>query len=292
LSEQSTHLRVEATASQVRVFRTADPSAPVVVQNARPDHRPFIHPILPPGGSGPVTEDAPAHHPWQHGLYVGLNDVNGYGFWLEGLRPEHAATDGTFHPRLVGDARADGDSASWTVETEYRDPAGGALLTETQSWRLTDRVDRFDLDVDWTLAATVPVRFGAYEYGGLFLRMPYRDEAGGSALNSEGSHNADTEGATARWVACRMPIDGNPEDAFVAVMDHPGNLRHPAPWRVDHQLGVCPSVCIAGEWTLAGGESRTFRHRVSVFERPVRAAEIDSVWAEFSTEATPLEGAA
>ena len=57
----------------------------LLVQNARADHRPFIHPIVAPDGDGILTENAPPHHPWQHGLYVGLNDVDGVGFWTEGL---------------------------------------------------------------------------------------------------------------------------------------------------------------------------------------------------------------
>lgn len=58
-------------------------TTPLLVQQARPHHRPYIHPILAPDGCGVLTEDAPPHHPWQHGLYVGLNDVNGVGFWMD-----------------------------------------------------------------------------------------------------------------------------------------------------------------------------------------------------------------
>lgn len=282
LPETPAGLTVTVGPDSVGVFRVGS-DAPIVVQNVPEDRRPFLHPIVGPGGSAPVTEDAPAHHPWQHGLYVGLHDVNGYGFWLEGLVPEHAATDGTFHPRLVG-ASADGDHASWTVATEYRDPVGAVLLDETQGWTLTDHGDRLDLDVAWRLRARVPVTFGAYAYGGLFLRMPYRDETGGSAINSEGQGREEAEGRRARWVAARMPVSGNPRDAMVAVMDHPSNFRHPAPWRIDHELGISPSVCIAGDWSLAAGAEKVFRHRISVFSAPVAATTIDDVWTAFSEE--------
>lgn len=283
MPETPAALAVTVGPDSVSVFR-AGADAPILVQNAPADRRPFIHPIVAPGGSAPVTENAPAHHPWQHGLYVGLRDVNGFGFWLEGLAPDQAATDGTFHPRIVGTPSADGDNASWTVATEYRDPSGAPLLHETQAWTLTDRGDRLDLDVVWTLRALVPVTFGAYAYGGLFLRMPYRDETGGSAVNSEGQSWAEAEGRRARWVAARMPIAGNPVEGMVAVMDHPSNFRHPAPWRVDYQLGISPSVCIAGAWELAEGAERSFRHRVSVFGAPVEASTVDDVWTAFSEE--------
>lgn len=265
------------------VFRAGE-NEPIVVQNAPADRRPFIHPIVAPGGTASITENAPAHHPWQHGLYIGLNDVNGYGFWLEGLKPDHAATDGTFHPELVGTPTADGDHASWSVATQYRDPSGAALLQERQDWVVTDHGDRIDLDLVWTLTADVPVTFGEYEYGGLFLRMPYRDETGGTALNSEGLRDTDAEGKRANWVATSMPIEGNADDALVAVMDHPSNFRHPVPWRVDYQLGISPSVCIAGSWHIAAGDSQVFRHRVSVFGTPVDASAIDASFTSFSKE--------
>lgn len=281
MPETPAGLTLEVQPESVTVYR-AGFDAPMIVQNAPRDRRPYIHPIIAPGGSASITENAPAHHPWQHGLYVGLNDVNGYGFWLEGLKPERAATDGTFHPHIVGAPAADGDRATWAVSTEYRDPAGAPLLHETQDWTLTDHGDRLDLDLVWTLRALVPVTFGAYTYGGLFLRMPYRDETGGSALNSEGQGWTEAEGQPARWVAATMPIAGNAQDGMVAVMDHPSNFRHPVPWRVDYQLGISPSVCIAGEWDLAEGDEKVFRHRVSVFSGPVEATTIDDVWNTFS----------
>jgi hypothetical protein len=82
-----------------------------------------------------------------------------------------------------------------------------------------------------------------------------------------------------------MPIDGNPDDAVVVVMDHSSNLEHPVPWRVDNQLGVAPSVCIAGPWQLEAGEARLFRHRVVVFGSPIPRSTIDALWTEFSAKA-------
>jgi hypothetical protein len=281
----STGLRVEVRPDSVRVFREGG-STPILVQNADADKRPFIHPIVSPSGSGVVTENAPAHHLWQHGLYIGLNDVNGVGFWMEGLRESAAATDGTFHPRIVGTPTVEGRRARWVVGTEYRDPQGVPMLEETQEWTFDDLGGSYDLDLVWTLRALIPLTFGQYEYGGLFLRMPFRKESGGVAVNSEGHEGDDTEGQRARWVASRMPIAGSSTDVLVAVLDHPENLEHPVPWRVDHELGIGPSACIAGPWQLAAGEERRFRHRVAVFGAPVEPAVIEEAWNSFSEEET------
>jgi hypothetical protein len=285
MSDSKPGLLVEVEADSVRVFRDGA-AEPILAQNAEPDKRPYIHPIISPGGSGAVTENAPSHHLWQHGLYIGLNDVNGVGFWMEGLREEAAATDGTFHPRILGAPSANGNRASWSIGTEYRDPQGEPMLEETQGWALTDFGDRYELDLVWTLRAVTPLIFGQYDYGGLFLRMPFRKESGGTAVNSEGLVGEDTEGQRARWVASRMPIAGSPTDVLVAVMDHPDNLEHPVPWRVDHELGIGPSACIAGPWQLEAGASRQFRHRVAVFAAPVEASAVEDVWISFSEEET------
>ncbi|MCU1550423.1 MAG: hypothetical protein JWR36_983 [Glaciihabitans sp.] len=285
MSDSTPVLRIEAQPGSVNVFRagTADP---ILVQNAEPDKRPYIHPIISPGGSGAVTENAPSHHLWQHGLYIGLNDVNGVGFWMEGLRESAAASDGTFHPRILGTPTAEGNRANWAIGTEYRDPQGEPMLEETQDWTLTDLGESYELDLVWTLRAITPLTFGQYEYGGLFLRMPFRKESGGIAINSEGQKGDDTEGQRARWVASQMPIADSPTDVLVAVMDHPANLEHPVPWRVDHELGIGPSACIAGPWQLDTGEERQFRHRVAVFAAPVESSAIEQAWISFSKEET------
>ena len=285
MSDSTPVLRVDSQPGSVRVFREGAVD-PILVQNAEQDKRPYIHPIISPGGSGAVTENAPSHHLWQHGLYIGLNDVNGVGFWMEGLREEAAASDGTFHPRILGAPNADGNRASWSIGTEYRDPEGQPMLEETQDWTLTDLGERYELDLVWTLRANTPLTFGQYDYGGLFLRMPFRKESGGTAVNSEGQAGADTEGQRARWVASQMPIAGSPSDVLVAVMDHPANLEYPVPWRVDHELGIGPSACIAGAWQLDTGEERQFRHRVAIFAAPVEATAIEEVWKSFSQEET------
>lgn len=256
------------------------------MQNAQVDRRPYIHPIVSPNGVGIVTENSPSHHLWQHGLYVGLNDVNGVGFWSEGLSKTGADTDGTFHPQIVGVPYADGSHASWTIQTEYRSPAGEPILDEKQAWTLTDGGDDYVLDLAWTLRARVAVTFGEYPYGGLFLRMPWRAESGGSAINSSGQNVSEADGERAKWVAVQMPIEGMDSEAQVAMMDHPQNLAHPVPWRVDHQLGVSPSVSIAGEWRLAAGEERTFLHRVAVYASPVDPAVIEESWKSFSERET------
>jgi hypothetical protein len=276
-------LRAEHTPARLTLLRG---SQPLITQHAAPDSRPYIHPIIAPDGDGTLTENRPTHHPWQHGLYVGLNDVNGVGFWKEGGKGG-GPTDGTFHPEPLAPPKTEGERASWKVVSEWRRPDGTPLLSETQVWTLTDRGETLLLDMAWSLRGLTVVTFGRYEYGGLFLRMPFRAEAGGNALNSEGRRDKDTEQQRARWVAVSLPIPdrkATEKTAYIAILDHPANPEHPAPWRVDGQLGVAPSRCIAGAWKLGAGETTTSRYRLVIETGAPDLAKLNSAWDTFAKE--------
>jgi hypothetical protein len=257
----------------------------ILTQRAPADGRPSIHPLTAPDGCGDLTQDAPEHHPWQHGLYLGLNDVNGAGFWTEGLYEPHRAIDGSFHPDPLEAPTADECGVRWRVTCEWRAVDGAPLLREEQLWLLTlpDQERRtYLLTLDWTLRAVPDVDFGCYDYGGLFVRMPYRLDQGGEVVNSEGWRDAQTEAQRARWVAVSMPISGRQDWAGLALFDHPANLQHPTPWRVDNELGAGPAPCIAGAWHLRAGESRVFRYGVLAFCGRADARAIDARWRTFA----------
>lgn len=275
-------LSVVFTPARMAVYRPGLAS-PLLVQNAQPGARAFIHPLLAPDGEGTLTENEPPHHAWQHGLYVGLNDVNGCGFWTEGKLPGHGP-DGTFHPQPMQAPVVGASSVTWSVDSEWRDSAGMPLLMEAQVWRYDDRGATGVLDLAWTLRATVDLKFGRHAYGGLFLRMPWRAETGGDVRTSEGAATiAAAEGSAARWVALSMSLpDRKTGPAGMAILDHPANPVHPSPWRVDNNLGIAPSRCIAGAWSLAKGEATTSRYRVLLYAGGVDAGLVNANWIEFA----------
>jgi len=158
------------------------------------------------------------------------------------------------------------------------------MLVEIQRWTLEDNGEIYCLDLEWSLQAMIDLTFGQYPYGGLFLRMPFRDESGGVAINSEGQVNGAAEGQRARWVAVCMPIEGRDDQAGIAYMDHPSNTEHPVPWRVDYQMGISPSRCIADAWQLAKDHSETSRYRVLVFCGETDTDIVDGSWYDFAAK--------
>ena len=51
----------------------------VMKENARP----YLHPVRDAMGKVVLTEDKPADHPWQHGIFTGFHRVNGFNYWKE-----------------------------------------------------------------------------------------------------------------------------------------------------------------------------------------------------------------
>lgn len=277
------HLTTEQKEGVFAIFREGE-KTPILEQHAKPNTRAYIHPIVAPDGKGILTEDTPSHHPWQHGLYVGLNEVNGIGYWMEGLSEKHKDTDGTFHPHPITNITTHQNQATWTVISDWHSPNQDLVLTETQAWSLTDHGESYHLDITWSLTANTDLTFGEYAYGGVFLRMPYQQEKGGEALNSEGQTNQDAETKRARWVSVSMPIEGRNTWAGIAMLDHPTNPEHPNPWRVDNQLGIVPSRCISGSWSLAQNETVTNCYRLYIFDDRTNAKEIENQWQKFAQQ--------
>lgn len=269
-------LAVEASENNQVIHIRRERGAPLLTHRLHAGQRPSIHPIVAPDGNGVLTEDAPSHHPWQHGLYTGFNLVNGIGFWKE------APEDGTFDPSLVEAPAVSGNSVRWALETAWTAPDRTVVISERQNWTLTDEGAAFDLDLDWTLHAGIDIEIGQYMAGGLFLRMPYRAEIGGEAINSEGLRNGDAEKQRARWVAVTMPIASRSDRAGMAIMDHPANPAHPVTWRVDNELGISPSRCIAETWSIPAGTADRYRYRIHVFCGAVDPATLDARWHTFA----------
>ncbi|MBX3440635.1 MAG: PmoA family protein, partial [Planctomycetaceae bacterium] len=59
------------TGDEIRILRSGQ-TTPLVTQAARPDFRPYLHPLHAPDGRGVLTELASDQHPHQTGLSWGL----------------------------------------------------------------------------------------------------------------------------------------------------------------------------------------------------------------------------
>ena len=306
-----TQLRIEQDdeAGTIAIYH-ADGTEPIVTQNARPGFRPYLHPINAPDGNGELTEDSPGHHKHQTGLYWGFTRVNGQPVpkdtvkkWNKEWRRKGGGKGGDKPAELVKAhgrdffhhpesdywrrdsatvVQAMGEEVKWQTVYQMLDEAGKNIMTETQSWTMRADGDKFILDLEWTGAAQTDITIGEYDYGGLFLRMPYRKGIRGEAVNAARQRNQQAEGKRAMWVDVGMEIEGRDDLGHIAIFDHPDNGGFPQSWRVDGQLGVGPARSRMGDWHIKKGSSEIIRHRLVVYTGEFNDVEMTSLWQDYS----------
>ncbi|SDM93205.1 PVC-type heme-binding CxxCH protein [Kriegella aquimaris] len=276
-------IKQDTTAGTLSVFRQGDDKV-LATQNARPDFRPFLHPIMAPDGTGPLTEYSPGHHKHQTGLYWGFTRVNGKGaptdtikkyFYKKDDMPEMQKKigrdffhhpDGNHWKRVSFDIlQKEGSEVSWQTVYNMLDTDGTAMLQETQIWTMTEKEGKTILNLEWQGKAVKDITIGEFDYGGLFLRMPWKEGIKGEAVNAARQRNEKAEGQRAMWMDVGMQLEGHEDIAHMTIYDHPQNAGFPQPWRVDGQLGVGPVRVRMGDWHIKKGETEIIKHRIVAY---------------------------
>lgn len=267
-------LRQDPATRAISVFRDGA-STPILTQNA-PDHfRPYLHPLVAPDGNGVLTEFSPDHHKHQTGLYWGFTRVNGRDYF-------HNPGNGYWRRIACEPQVATGAAVKWSTVYHLLDADGRAIMTETQTWTMRAEGARYLIDLEWQGQGLVDLTIGKYDYGGLFLRMPWREGMEGAAHNSALLANERATGGEAQWVDVGMKIAGRSDQAHIAILDHPRNTGHPLRWRVDKMMGIGPSRAITGDWRIPQGQTETVRHRFIVYTGGFDAPAVSAAWKVYA----------
>ncbi|TVQ03316.1 MAG: dehydrogenase [Balneolaceae bacterium] len=297
-------IKYDEAAETISVF-IAGSDTPVLVQNAKNGFRPYIHPIVAPDGNGVLTEYSPGHHPHQTGLYWGFTRVNGRDYfhntgsdyWRKisaGIREaqgpasrfhqheSHNHDHDHGHHHHHGDIPgADNGVVQWQTVYDLLDENGHPILTETQNWTMQVADGKFTLDLEWRGEAKTDITIGKFDYGGLFLRMPWQEGIQAEVVNAVRDRNERAEGQRAMWLNVAMQVPGRENFANIAIFDHSGNNGYPTPWRVDGQFGVGPSRTIMEEWFIEEGDTEVIRYRMLVHTGEMNDVEITSAWEDY-----------
>ncbi len=271
-------LRQESATHTISVYRDGV-AAPILTQNARPDFRPYLHPIVAPDGKGVLTEFSPGHHKHQTGLYWGLTRVNGRDYF-------HNPDNGYWRRVSSEPIIARGNEVKWSTVYHLLDAAGQPIMAETQVWTMRDSGDRYLLDLEWKGEGLIDLTVAKYEYGGLFLRMPWRAGMEGAVINSARQRNDRANGQRAIWADVGLKVEGRTDLAHIAIFDHPKNAGYPLTWRVDGQMGVGPSRAISGDWQIAKGKSETVRHQFVIYTGALDDVALTEAWKAYTGEAS------
>jgi putative membrane-bound dehydrogenase-like protein len=267
-------LEQDESAGTISVF-AAGSDKPLVVQNAKDKHRPFLHPILSPDGNGVLTEYSPGHHKHQTGIYWGFTRVNGRDFF-------HNPGEGYWQKVGSGIVEKTGKEVKWQTIYDLLDDKGTAILRETQNWSMHTDSGKYIISLEWKGEAQTDITVGKYDYGGLFIRMPWKEGMNGEVVNAARERNEKAEGKRAMWVDVGLQVDGRSDLAHIAVFDHPQNKAYPQHWRVDGQLGVGAARSREADWTITKGETETIKHQLYVYTGELNDVALTTAWANFS----------
>ncbi|NIJ53748.1 PVC-type heme-binding CxxCH protein [Dyadobacter arcticus] len=261
------------TAETISIFRGSE-TKPIVTQNAKANFRPYLHPIVAPDGKGILTEYSPGHHKHQTGIYWGYTRVNGRDYF-------HHPDEGYWRRVSAKVLEAKGPEVKWQTVYDLLDSTGTAVLTETQNWTMRQKDGQYLLDLEWNGEAKTDVTIGKYDYGGLFVRMPWKEGIKGEVVNAARQKNEKAEGQAALWVDIGMQVEGRDNLAHIAILDHPENKGYPQTWRVDSQLGAGPARARKGDWHIKKGETEVIKHELVIYTGELNDVELNKTFGAF-----------
>ncbi len=259
----------------------------------------YIHPLRTPDG-GVVTSIYAADH-WHHlGLWHAWVKTHHRGreldFWnigrkIAGMR--YARTLGLQGP---GEAAGAVEAAGFVVEQEdYAcDPATGepaeVVLREKLAVTVTPSDDLYlvDYDFEQTNVTDAPLECEAYRYGGgIAYRAPANWNKDNSRyLTSEGKGRADGHTTRARWVEMAGALDDTGERGGIVILCHPANRDAPQHVRIwdDGKVFFNYVPAQSNAFTVAPGETMTWRYRVVVFDGELSVERMDALWAAYAAD--------
>lgn len=271
-------IRRDASAGTISIYRSGE-SDPILTQNARPDFRPYIHPIVAPDGRGVLTEYQPSHHPHQTGLYWGFTQVNGRDYFHH---PEGEYWRRVSATVLKPNSTPTDLNVRWQTVYDLLDENGEPVLRETQVWTMREQDGAYLLELEWNGEAQTDVIIGEYDYGGLFLRMPWREGMDARVFNSVRQADLRAEGQRAVWLDVGMQVEGRNDQAHIAIFDHPDNKGYPQPWRVDKGFGIGPVRARLGDWNIDKGDTAVIKHQLRVYTEAFNDKSVTAAWSAYT----------
>jgi hypothetical protein len=260
-------------------------------------NKPYFYPLNAPSGVSLVrrwpVENVPGEtrdHPHHRGLWFTHGAVNGVDFWTEG-----AKTGKTVH-RKYETTRSGPVFGLMRARTDWIAPDGKKIAEDERKVRVYNLPDGDLMDFAVTVKAVGgPLTWGDTKEGSFGLRLAdsMTLPAGGHIVNSAGVKDGKAWGKPANWVDYYGPLAG--ETVGVAILDDPGNPRHPTTWHVrDYGLFAANPFGLhdfnpdlkndphIGDLTVPEGRTITFRYRLFFHSGTADDADLPAIWRGFA----------
>ncbi|HEV7649548.1 MAG TPA: PmoA family protein [Actinophytocola sp.] len=232
--------------------------------------RPYFHPLRTLAGDV-VSLYRPHDHVWHKGIAWSLPNVGSANFWggptyLRGRGYEQLANNGTTRHLSFDPAGPSSVTESLAWDTEQ----GERWFTETRTLTFTVGAQAWTLGfaTSFTNVTDVPIVLGSPTtegrenagYGGLFWRGP-RSFTGGRVTVPGRTGGDELMGVRAPWLAFHGRHDGHDRHSTLVFTaeDEPKWFVRSTPF-----AAVCPAPFFDTEVTVAPGETRTYRHTVTI----------------------------
>ncbi len=255
---------------------------------------PCFFPVLNPAGVRMTRafpfeerEGEPRDHPHHRSIWFAHGALNGLDFW-------HQRAGGVRETEL-GRSSCGLGRGFFETRNDWLAPDGKLVCRDRRRFEAFALPDAFGLDGDLTLIATEEgLQLGDTKEGSMAIRLAPGLEvdhsgAPGSLLDSEGRRDALVWGQRARWVLASGGTGG--QSAAVAMLDHPGNFRHPTTWHARtygllaaNPFGLCDFEGAApgtGDLELPPGGELRLRYRLLFFAGVPSAERVDEIFEEY-----------
>lgn len=273
-------LRAEIAGDRVLVHAG---DALITAYRFAPDQKyPYFYPVNGPRSGLSVTTETSQPFPHHRSLFFGCDKVNRGNYWQDDNARGQIVSEG---PEIVMDS---GPNVVFTDTCLWRQPGKEPVMRDRR--RVTVSAPDADtriIDFEITLEPLVDVRIERTNHALFSARMdPALSVAsGGAMVNAEGLRGeSETFGKPSAWVSCHGARDGVTEG--LAILQHPGNRWHPAPWFTRDYGFFSPTPMHwlpGGAVDLPKGEAFTLRYRVVVHAGDADAADIagrHAAWVE------------
>ena len=270
----------------VLVYNTAT----VMPPEGKPEHYQrsgFIHPLYSPKGAT-LTDDFPAGHRHQHGMYFAWTKTTFHGdsvdFWNQ-----HRGTGTVKHIDVLKMASGP-DSGLFKVRQHEVSLEHGPALEEIWTIKILNRKDPFEIEIEieQKCLTETPVVIEDFHYGGFAYRGPaqWNDEAGDlfkspmSIVTREGKNKTESNHTRPGWIAAWGPAAKGL--AGIAILDHPDNFRYPQPVRVHPRMPYFVfSPPVLGQNILEPGKVYRYRYKVVLFDGEPDTENLERLFKEF-----------
>lgn len=252
-------------------------------------------PSFPKPHLGPVTDDdghsftrcdlMHKEHPHQRSIIIAIGDVNGIDCWNE------QENCGYVRNEEISDVVSTAAYAAFTAKNCWTNHDGAPALTERTRFVVYNQSDTCRMiDVIVTFTADYgDVAFGPTKEAGplgIRLRDELREDIGNGTLSNSRGGVGEKEcwGKEAEWCDYHGNVGGIGEMG-VTVYDHPSNERYPTAWHIrSYGLFAANNFHFKGGYTLASGDSITYKYRVMFRRRDMTADEIEGRYDGYKTE--------